>query len=63
MTASHRREMVLQAALIEFAARGLDGSSTQDIARRAGISQPYLFRLSRPRRRCSCHWSDGASSK
>ena len=45
MTASHRREMVLQAALIEFATRGLDGSSTQDIAQRAGISQPYLFRL------------------
>jgi len=45
MTASHRREMVLQAALIEFAARGLDGSSTQAIAQRAGISQPYLFRL------------------
>jgi len=45
MTASQRREMVLQAALIEFAARGLDGSSTQDIAQRAGISQPYLFRL------------------
>ena len=27
MTASQRREMVLQAALIEFAARGLDGRS------------------------------------
>lgn len=45
MTAGQRREMVLQAALTEFAARGLDGASTQDIARRAGISQPYLFRL------------------
>ena len=45
MTAGQRREMVLQAALIEFAARGLDGVSTRDIARRAGISQPYLFRL------------------
>ena len=45
MTASQRREMVLQAALIEFAARGLDGTSTQDIAQRAGISQSYLFRL------------------
>jgi AcrR family transcriptional regulator len=45
MTASQRREMVLRAALIEFAARGLDGTPAQDIARRAGISQPYLFRL------------------
>lgn len=45
MTAGQRREMVLQAALIEFAARGLDGTSTQDIARRAGISHAYLFRL------------------
>ena len=45
MTASQRREMVLQAALIEFAARGLDGTPTQNIAHRAGISQPYLFRL------------------
>ena len=31
--------------MIEFAERGLDGTSTEDIARRAGISQPYLFRL------------------
>jgi AcrR family transcriptional regulator len=45
MTADQRRETVLEAALTEFAARGLDGTSTEDIARRAGISQPYLFRL------------------
>jgi AcrR family transcriptional regulator len=45
MTASQRREVVLQAALIEFAARGLVGILTQDIAQRPGISQPYLFRL------------------
>ncbi len=44
-TAEERREDVLQAALIEFAAGGLDGTSTDAIARRAGISQPYLFRL------------------
>jgi AcrR family transcriptional regulator len=44
-TAEERREDVLEAALIEFAAGGLDGTSTDAIARRAGISQPYLFRL------------------
>src|SRR5262249_40012704 len=45
MKAGERREMVLDAALTEFAARGLAGTSTEDVARRAGISQPYLFRL------------------
>jgi len=45
MTADERRESVLEAAMAEFAARGLDGTSTEDVARRAGISQPYLFRL------------------
>jgi AcrR family transcriptional regulator len=43
--ASERREMVLEAAVAEFAARGLAGTSTEDVAGRAGISQPYLFRL------------------
>jgi AcrR family transcriptional regulator len=45
MTADERRESVLEAALTEFAARGLDGTSTEHVAHRAGISQPYLFRL------------------
>ena len=45
MPATERREMVLEAAVAEFAARGLAGTSTEDVARRAGISQPYLFRL------------------
>ncbi len=45
MSAAERREAVLEAAVTEFAARGLDGTSTEDVARRAGISQPYLFRL------------------
>ena len=31
--------------MVEFAERGYEGTSTEDIARRAGISQPYLFRL------------------
>jgi AcrR family transcriptional regulator len=45
MSAADRRDAVLDAALIEFAERGYAGTSTEDIARRAGISQPYLFRL------------------
>ena len=44
-TADERRVAVLEAANVEFALRGLHGASTDAIARRAGISQPYLFRL------------------
>ena len=44
-TAEQRREAVLAAALVAFAHGGLHGTSTEDIARAAGISQPYLFRL------------------
>ena len=40
-----RHEEILEAALEEFAVRGLHGASTEDIARKAGISQPYVFRL------------------
>jgi len=45
LTAAERRDSVLDAAMIEFADHGFEGTSTEDIARRAGISQPYLFRL------------------
>ena len=45
MPAAERRELVLEAAVAEFAAHGLAGTSTEDVARKAGISQPYLFRL------------------
>jgi AcrR family transcriptional regulator len=44
-SAETRREEILEAAMIEFADKGLYGTSTDDIARRAGVSQPYLFRL------------------
>jgi AcrR family transcriptional regulator len=44
-TAEERREAVVEAARHEFARHGLHGASTDVIARRAGISQPYLFRL------------------
>ena len=45
MPAAERRELVLDAAVAEFGVHGLAGTSTEDVARRAGISQPYLFRL------------------
>jgi len=44
-TAEERREEVLAAAVDEFARAGFHGASTDAIARKAGISQPYLFRL------------------
>jgi AcrR family transcriptional regulator len=44
-TAEERRTQVLDAALEVFAEHGLSGASTDEIARKAGISQPYLFRL------------------
>jgi AcrR family transcriptional regulator len=44
-SAEERREQILEAALVEFAARGLEGGSTEAIAKAVGISQPYVFRL------------------
>jgi AcrR family transcriptional regulator len=44
-SAEERREEILEAALVEFAAHGLSGGSTEAIARAVGISQPYVFRL------------------
>jgi AcrR family transcriptional regulator len=44
-TAEERREEILQAAERVFAARGLHGTPTMEIAKAAGISQAYLFRL------------------
>src|SRR5215216_4777808 len=44
-SAEERRDEILEAAMVEFAERGLAGGSTEEIAKRAGISQPYIFRL------------------
>jgi AcrR family transcriptional regulator len=44
-TKQERRDEILDAAMHEFAEHGLRAASTEDIARRAGISQPYVFRL------------------
>ena len=45
LTAAERREQLLTAAIAEFGVTGYHGTSTETIAERAGISQPYLFRL------------------
>src|SRR5215210_9016830 len=44
-TADERRDHVLEAAIHEFAERGYHAASTTVIARRAGISQPYIYAL------------------
>jgi len=46
-TAAERREHVLDVAIAEFAASGYHAASTTAIARRAGISQPYIYALYR----------------
>ncbi|MGW2637673.1 TetR/AcrR family transcriptional regulator [Streptomyces sp. NPDC001348] len=45
MSADERRESVIRAAMSEFARGGYHGTSTEAIAKRVGVSQPYLFRL------------------
>jgi AcrR family transcriptional regulator len=44
-TADERRETVLRAAAAEFAELGYQAASTAAIAKRAGISQPYIYAL------------------
>jgi AcrR family transcriptional regulator len=45
MTADERRDAIVAAATEEFATGGLVGASTESIARRVGVSQPYVFQL------------------
>lgn len=45
MTADQRRAQILAIAAEEFALGGLHGTSTETIARRAEITQAYVFRL------------------
>jgi len=44
-SADERREAVVSEATREFAAHGYAGTSTVAIAKRVGVSQPYLFQL------------------
>jgi AcrR family transcriptional regulator len=44
-SAEERRGEIVEIAFRHFAEGGYNGTSTEAIAREAGISQPYLFRL------------------
>jgi AcrR family transcriptional regulator len=44
-SSEERREQVIGAALKEFADHGFHATSTSAIAKRAGISQPYIYAL------------------
>ncbi|MCW2621615.1 MAG: putative TetR family transcriptional regulator [Frankiales bacterium] len=45
MSAEARREQVLEAAARAFSRGGYAGTTTDDIAREAGVSQPYVVRM------------------
>ncbi|MFF0814164.1 TetR/AcrR family transcriptional regulator [Rhodococcus sp. NPDC003318] len=45
MSAADRRELVLEAAATAFARGGWSGTSTDAVAREAGVSQPYVVRM------------------
>jgi len=45
MSSDERREQILLAALAVFGARGYEGTTTDEVARAAGVSQPYVVRL------------------
>ena len=44
-TAAERREALIEAAAATFAEHGFHGTPTTEVAKAAGISQAYLFRL------------------
>jgi AcrR family transcriptional regulator len=45
ISSEERRAQLLEAAVTEFAAKGFHAASTTAIAKRAGISQPYVYAL------------------
>ncbi|MEK8225042.1 TetR/AcrR family transcriptional regulator [Oerskovia sp. M15] len=45
MSRDERREQILDAATAAFAAGGYAGTSTDQVARAAGVSQPYVVRM------------------
>jgi AcrR family transcriptional regulator len=45
MTATERREQMVNVAIAAFSTTGFAGTTTDDVARLADISQPYVLRL------------------
>lgn len=45
LTAAERSEQLVTAAVTAFAAGGFAGTTTDEVARLAGVSQPYVIRL------------------
>jgi len=45
MSADERRELILRAATRAFAKGGYHGTSTDAVAKEAGVSQPYVVRM------------------
>jgi AcrR family transcriptional regulator len=62
-SAEVRREEILVVAMEHFAEGGYHGTSTEAIAREAGISQPYLFRLFHTKRELFLAANDRACEK
>ncbi len=56
-SAAERRGEIIEIAIQHFALKGYNGTSTDVVAREAGISQPYLFRLFHTKRELflACH--------
>jgi AcrR family transcriptional regulator len=45
LTSEERREQIVRAAIAVFGTRGYVGATTDEVARAAGVSQPYVVRL------------------
>ncbi|MBR7825403.1 TetR family transcriptional regulator [Actinospica sp. MGRD01-02] len=45
MAMEERRELVLREAIPVFARYGFEGATTAEIAKRSGVTQPYIFKL------------------
>jgi AcrR family transcriptional regulator len=62
-SAEERREELLAVAMKQFGEGGYHGTSTESIAREAGISHPYLFRLFRTKKELFLACDDRACEK
>ncbi|MBN9195873.1 MAG: TetR/AcrR family transcriptional regulator, partial [Microbacterium sp.] len=45
LSSDERREQIVRAAIAVFGARGYVGATTDEVAKAAGVSQPYVVRL------------------